>query len=303
MKKSTTLLLPLFLICLSQKISAQQDPIYAQYLNNPLPINPAYAGINNQFSARLQYRTQWAGIEANPVTANFSGNISILQNKMGAGLVVTGDKLGDIQNIEVSVPVSYKIKFNDTYLSFGMQAGFVNQSSNLDGLNIQDRTDQAFATFSETSFNLGGGLMLKNDKYRFGISAPRLVPAKFTTMDGTPLELYKQHYYLFGSYIFRMNDKLWFRPSVLLRGTANTPLSIDVNPTFTFREFYSAGIFTRNFKSYGALVQVVLKNFHLGYVFELPGSKDSSVRFTSHEITLGLSIGVLTYHDKVAKVF
>jgi Type IX secretion system membrane protein PorP/SprF len=130
-----------------------------------------------------------------------------------------------------------------------------------------------------------------------------LVPAKFTTMDGTPLELYKQHYYMFGSYVFRMNDKLWFRRSMLLRGTPNTPISLDINPTFTFREFYSAGIFTRNFKSYGALVQVLFKNWHLGYVFELPGSKDSSVRFTSHEITLGLSIGVLTYHDKVAKVF
>jgi type IX secretion system PorP/SprF family membrane protein len=283
--------------------SAQQDPIYAQYLNNPLPINPAYAGINDQFSARLQFRTQWAGIEANPLTANFSGNISILQNKMGAGLVVTGDKLGDIQNIEVSVPVSYKIKLNDTYLSFGMQAGFVNQSNNHGDLSIRDADDPAFASFSETSFNLGAGFMLKNDKYRLGISAPRLVPAKFTTMDGTPLELYKQHYYLFGSYIFRMSDKLWFRPSVLLRGTANTPVSIDLNPTFTFREFYSAGIFTRNFKSYGALVQVLVKNFHVGYVFELPGSQNSSVRFTSHEVTLGVSLGVLTYHDKVAKVF
>ena len=291
-------------ICFSHKVLAQQDPIYAQYLNNPLPINPAYAGINNQFSARLQCRTQWAGIEANPMTANFSGNISFLQNKMGAGLVLTHDQLGDIKNLEVAIPLSYKIKFeNDTYLSFGMQAGIVNQTNDPAALNIRDADDPAFASFSEISLNLGAGILLKNDKYRFGISAPRLVPAKFTTMDGTPLELYKQHYYLFGSYIFRMNDKLWFRPSVLLRGTPGAPVSVDVNPTFTFREFYSAGIFTRNFKTYGALLQVLIKNYHLGYVFELPGSKDSSLRFTSHEITLGLSIGVLTYHDKVAKVF
>ncbi len=59
MKKSVPLLLILF--CFTQKLSAQQDPIYAQYLNNPLTINPAYAGINNQFSARVQARTQWAG--------------------------------------------------------------------------------------------------------------------------------------------------------------------------------------------------------------------------------------------------
>lgn len=301
MKLSITFLLTLF--CLSQKILAQQDPIYAQYLNNPLTINPAYAGINNQFSARVQARTQWAGIEANPRTANFSGNMAIMQNKMGLGLVVLHDQLGDIRNVELAIPVSYKIKFNDTYLSFGMQAGFVNQNNNPDALEIHDAGDQAFTSFSETNFNLGAGLMLKNDKFRVGLSVPRLIPAKFTTLDGTPIELYKQHYYLFGSYNFMVNEKLWFRPSVLMRGTSGAPISLDLNPTFTFRELFSAGIFTRNFKTYGALVQMLYNNFHLGYVFELPGSKDSSLRFTSHEITLGISLGVLTYHDKVAKVF
>jgi type IX secretion system PorP/SprF family membrane protein len=301
MKLSITFLLTLF--CLSQKILAQQDPIYAQYLNNPLTINPAYAGINNQFSARVQARTQWAGIEANPRTANFSANMAIMQNKMGLGLVVLHDQLGDIRNVELAIPVSYKIKFNDTYLSFGMQAGFVNQNNNPDALEIRDAGDQAFTSFSETNFNLGAGLMLKNDKFRVGLSAPRLIPAKFTTLDGTPIELYKQHYYLLGSYNFMVNEKLWFRPSVLLRGTSGAPISLDLNPTFTFLELYSAGIFTRNFKTYGALVQMLYNNFHLGYVFELPGSKDSSLRFTSHEITLGISLGVLTYHDKVAKVF
>ncbi len=52
----------------------QQDPIYAQYINNPLTINPAYTGSNNMFNATLQYRTQWAGIIANPTTINFSSH-------------------------------------------------------------------------------------------------------------------------------------------------------------------------------------------------------------------------------------
>jgi type IX secretion system PorP/SprF family membrane protein len=283
--------------------TAQQDPIYAQYLNNPLTINPAYAGINNQFSARLQYRTQWAGMDANPKTFNLSSNISIVQNKVGLGLVLLQDKLGDIRNIELAIPISYKIKLKETtQFSFGMQVGFVNQKNNPSLLTIRDPGDPAFASYSETKFNLGAGLMLKNDRYRIGLSVPRLLPATINT-SGTPIELYKQHYYLFGSYIFRMNDKLWFRPSILLRGTQGAPISFDLNPTITFREYYSAGIFTRNFKTYGALLQVLIKNYHLGYVFEMPGRKDASLRFTSHEITLGLSRALFTYHDRVAKVF
>lgn len=37
----------LFSIC----AQAQIDPLYAQYLNNPLLINPAYSGLNNNFTA------------------------------------------------------------------------------------------------------------------------------------------------------------------------------------------------------------------------------------------------------------
>jgi type IX secretion system PorP/SprF family membrane protein len=300
--KNLILLLAIVILLFSQNTKAQQDPIYAQYLNNPLTINPAYAGINNQFSARLQMRTQWAGIDANPQTANFSSNISIVQNKMGTGLMLLHDQLGNVRNVEVAVPISYKIKMNDTYFSFGMQAGIVNQKNNVTDLNIRDLDDPAFASYSAVSLNLGAGIMLKNDKYTVGLSMPRLLP---TTLDlgGQTIELYNQHFYLFGSYIMRMNDKLSFKPSVLLRGTQGTPLSTDVNAMLTFREFYSAGIFTRNFKTHGMLVQMVYNQFNLGYVFELPGAADSSLRFTSHEVTLGISLGVLTYHDKVAKVF
>jgi hypothetical protein len=40
----------------------------------------------------------------------------------------------------------------------------------------------------------------------------------------------------------------------------------------------------------------------MAYVFELPGSNKSSLRFTSHELTLGISMALLTYHDRVANV-
>jgi type IX secretion system PorP/SprF family membrane protein len=288
---------------LAIRVGAQQDPIYAQYLTNPLTINPAYAGINNQFSARIQYRAQWAGIDANPRTFNLNSNTSIVQNKMGVGLMILQDKLGDIRNIEVAIPVAYKIKLQEeTYLSFGMQGGFINQRTDLTGLNIQDPTDNAFKAFSEITFNVGSGIMLKHDKYRIGFSVPRLLPATINT-SGASIELYKQHYYMFGSYNFRMNDNLWFKPSVLLRGTKGAPLSADINTIVTFREYYSGGLFTRNFKTYGALLQVLVKNYHLAYVFELPGSKDASLRFISHEITIGISRGLFTYHDLVPKIF
>ncbi|MBX2956974.1 MAG: type IX secretion system membrane protein PorP/SprF [Cyclobacteriaceae bacterium] len=57
----------------------QQDPLYAQYLNNPFVLNPAYAGQSTVLSASLQYRTQWAQFEGNPVTATLTGHMRLLR--------------------------------------------------------------------------------------------------------------------------------------------------------------------------------------------------------------------------------
>jgi len=66
---------------------AQQDPLYAQYLFNPLLINPAYSGLNNNFNGTVGYRTQWMGLEGQPQTMNVSLHSSFVQNKVGAGLI------------------------------------------------------------------------------------------------------------------------------------------------------------------------------------------------------------------------
>jgi type IX secretion system PorP/SprF family membrane protein len=78
MKTTLTLLALSLCVCLSLK--AQQDPLYSQYLNNPFVLNPAYAGLTNNLNLSLNYRTQWAGIEGSPKTANLNGHISLAVN-------------------------------------------------------------------------------------------------------------------------------------------------------------------------------------------------------------------------------
>ena len=295
-------LLLFFILASSLTAVAQQDPIYAQYINNTLLINPAFAGSNNMFNAAIQYRTQWAGLEANPSTFNFSSHISARQNKLGLGLVASQDKLGDTKNTEINAVYAYKIKLKDAVFSFGLQAGILRYSNDATLLNIRDPGDAAFNSLTETKFNIGAGLLLKSDRYIVGLSMPRLAPIT-VSQGGQSIELYKQHYYFFGSYVWFLSETVRFKPSLLVRGTPDAPFSVDVNTSFTFREHYSAGIFTRNFKTYGMLLQGSVKSFKLGYVFELPGSPASSLNFVSHEITLGISMGVFTYHDQEVKTF
>ena len=71
-----------------------------------------------------------------------------------------------------------------------------------------------------------------------------------------------------------------------------------VGLNLNIEDLYQAGIFTRNLNTYGVLFQMLVKHYRFGYVFEFPASQASSLRFTSHELTLGVSLGVLDFHDR-----
>lgn len=249
----------------------------------------------------LQYRTQWAGLDANPTTVNFSAHMSALRNKIGAGLMVIQDQLGDTKNTEFQGVFSYKIQLNNSWLSFGMQSGFIRYQTDPSKLTIRDPGDPAFVQLTETKFNTGVGIILKSDNYMVGVSVPRLLPAT-VSQGGQEIELYKQTYYLFGSYAWLLNENIRFKPSVLMRATAGSPLSYDVNASMTFREKYTGGLFTRNFNTYGLLAQMMVDKFRFGYVFELPVGS-SNLNFTTHEITVGLAMHVLSFHDRAMKIY
>ena len=44
------------------KVNYGQDPVYSQYLFNPLYLNPALAGMDNNFRLFLNKRNQWGKI-------------------------------------------------------------------------------------------------------------------------------------------------------------------------------------------------------------------------------------------------
>lgn len=292
----------MFVLCAwSLEASAQLDPIYALYVNNPLTINPAYAGANSMLNATIQYRTQWAGIDANPTTINFNSHMSVLNNKGGFGIMAIQDRIGESKSVELNTMYAYKINFNWATMSFGMQAGFTRYTSDPLLLTIRDSGDPSFNPIRVTNFNVGSGILFKGEQWLAGVSAPRMLQASVRQF-GTTIRLHDQNYYLFGSYGFFISEKFRIRPSVLLRAAKDLPPSADVNASLVVQENYSAGLFTRGFKTYGLQFVAVVNDLKLGYVLELPASPASGLHFTSHEFMLSLGIGVMTYHDKVNKL-
>jgi type IX secretion system PorP/SprF family membrane protein len=281
---------------------AQHDPIYAQYLNNPVIINPAYAGNNLMLNGGVQYRSQWAGIEANPTTFTFSSHSSVLNNKMGVGATITQDKIGETISTEFNSVFSYMIAFKTSRLSFGMQTGFTRYTTDPSKLTIRDNGDPSFRQLRATTFNVGSGILLTGDHYMIGISAPRLLPVSIN-QDGASIKLYDQSYYLFGAYAFVLSEKFKIRPSVLLRTTTGVPVSADVNAGLIVQENYAIGLLTRNFNTYGVQFLALINDLKLGYVLEVPGGSESKLNFASHEFMISMSVGVIRYHNNVNRLY
>lgn len=281
---------------------AQQDPVYAQYLNNPFVINPAYAGSNERLNASFQYRSQWSGVQGHPETFNFNSHLSIKDNKIGVGLIAIQDKIGENTTNDLETAAAYKIDLTGgKVFSFGMQFGLMRFTNSLSGLNLQPG-DPYFNLYNVSKFNTGAGVMLKSDRYLIGLSAPHLIPVSVNMGNGQSILVYDRTYYLLGSYMIYLNERVRLRPAALLRASDNFKPTVDLNMNLQIEDFYSAGIFTRNFNTYGVLLQMIIKNYRLGYAIEVPASK-TAIPFTTNEFMFGISLRALKFHRDSFSVF
>ncbi len=221
---------------------------------------------------------------------------------MGVGLIVVNDQIGENKNLLAMGTYSYKIEFENMHLAFGLQAGIANYRSDNSELNIEDETDTYFlGDLNTTSPVFGAGLILSNDNFFLGLSVPRMLKTTGTYSSSTASiegDIYTRHFYGMASYILFLNERIRFKPAVLLKYVQRNPLSVDVNAIFNIDERYGVGAFTRNFNTFGLLAQIKFQqSFKFSYAFELPTNKSVGVNFTTHEITLGLSLAVFDFQD------
>ena len=286
------------IFCSVVSSNAQIDPLYAQYLNNPLLINPAYSGLNNNLNAVASFRKQWAGFDGSPLTMTASGHMSLLDSKMGAGLIVMKDQVGANRNTEVHATYAYRLDFKKMVLSFGLQTGFISFKTDYTDLEMSETDDPVFSNAQNyTKPSFGAGAILSSERFFVGLSVPRMLKAA-VSINNIDTDLYQQHFYLTGAYVIFLNEHIRMKPSFLLRGVKGAPLSADLNYSFNIDEKYTAGAFVRNFKTYGLMGQLKIKdNLRFGYAFELPSNRSVGPSFTTHEFMMGINMSVFSFHS------
>lgn len=283
---------------------AQQDPINSQFMSNPLAINPSYAGIHNVANVNLDTRFQWTSLEGSPTTYTFTSSTSIVDGKVGLGLMVLNDRIGVSDNTEVQISYAYKIMGQDATFSFGLQTGFVNYSSDLAAIKLRYQDDPLFQPGVEkaTKFNVGAGITYMSEKLFLSLSVPRMLNRKMGASN--EITAYERHFYLVGQYLFDLKPGFKMKPSILIRGVAGAPLSVDVNVNFLINNKFWIGAFTRNIQTYGLMAQFdFLEAYKIGYSFELLGNNYTGNMLPTHEIILSADLAIFNHQDVYRRFF
>ncbi len=285
---------------------AQQDAIVSNYHLNSSFFNPAYSGLYNRFIFNSHLRRQWTNLPGNPKTNVVSITSSLIENTLGAGLIINQDEIGITTTLDLNLQLSYQIELgNNKVFSFGLQGGTTNVTHNQDELNLRYLDDPDFPQIEQSASkpNFGAGVALMSDSYFIGFSAPRLLNSEFK--DGlTSNTIHKRHLYLMGSFIKDLTPIFKIKPGVLLRHVNGSPISFDISASVLYNNRIWAGVFTRDFNTQGALLQLILKNaYRLGYSVEIPTNSYIKSSYITHEISIGIDLALFRQQDVYLRHF
>jgi type IX secretion system PorP/SprF family membrane protein len=286
---------------------AQQDPLYTQYMFNPLNYNPAYAGSRSILSAALIYRKQWVGVDGAPTVTAFSAHSPLKNKNMGVGFEVTSDEIGPTSNIWIKGSYAYRIKINKIHkgrIGFGLKAGVFSSQYNWDKINLKDTDDGQVGVSAEryTVPTFDFGVYYSNpNKYFAGISitnigSPSLHLDYDVNVDNygytSQARLYSSIILTYG-HVLEINDRVLFRPSFLARTGLDFNPVVDVNLSLLFDAAFWLGVSYRTSNTVALVLEYeISRMFKLGYSYDYDLNPLATGFSGSQEIFLGFNYNV-----------
>ena len=281
----------------TEKISAQQDPLYVQYIDNLLVINPGFAGSKADGKMLLVSRNQWVSVEGAPKTYSLSYSTPMKNKNIGLGFSMMNDKIGPQQQTGVYFDYSYFLKVSEKYrMGLGLKGGvsfYRSALSELDPIN----PDPIFSKDIYKNFlpNLGVGMYMFSENTYFGISIPKLIENKITRDDYETGYVQKEkiHFYYVMGGQFKLAEDFDMKTSSMMRLAKGAPLSVDITALAGFKELVWVGAMVRFTAAYGFIAQFQVTNrMVIGYSYELPVQQISNFSNGTHEIMFGYNFNI-----------
>lgn len=277
---------------------AQQDPMYSQYMFDPLAVNPAFSGSRNIIFSGLTYRNQFAGFEGAPVTQKLTFHAPIQRKYMGLGFKAVHDRSGTSEITGFSGVYSYHIGIGKGKLSFGLEGGVNNFSVDFTNLVRTHPDDQVLPYSKESAFlpDASFGTYYYTGKFYFGLAIYHILQGKInlTQYKREETAMLFRHEFLSSGYKVEINEKTDIEPSVLIKYVSGAPAQADINTNIIWKEMISIGASYRTQDGLSFLFRYLIKEkIVVGYSYDLTLSGLSDYSGGSHEIMLGYQVRLL----------
>ena len=277
------------------RVNAQFEPQFTQYMFNEMFINPAYAGSRDQVSSTLVYRNQWVGMEGAPKTQTASINAPLMNRKLGVGLNIMNESIGVTKQFAVYGNYAYRIGVGAKgALAMGIQGGFINHQENLADVITNEENDSEFLFNTPKVIlpNVGFGAYYNTDRFFAGISVPRSLRNKVagngTSDVSTDFSFSTWHYYLTAGYVFKANEHIKIKPTMMVKAVEQAPLVGDFSLNALFYERIWLGAALRTGDSFAGILTIqATQNLRIGYSYDYTTTDLSNYSSGTHEINIG----------------
>ena len=298
------------LFCLiGMECFSQHNPTTDQYLLNPLPLNPAFAGSKEILSTGLSIRRQWTGIDNAPVTFTLNGHNRIPNTRLGYGLLLLNEEVAISKRTGVLANFSYHLKTGSGNFSFGLAAGFENYRNEWSAIQTVTEEDPTFNLQNESHWrpNFSAGIYYHNEESFISFSIPLMLSNQYQVgihetfqSRSNPEEF---NYHLLAGYRFKFSDLIEIRPSVMAKYIYSSPLQLDLNLQAFYKESFGLGFIYRPNQSVSSILRYnVNEMFSLGYSVEFSINELAGYQNGSHEISMRFDLIKIT-NSKSTSVF
>lgn len=288
----------LFCFTITAAALAQQEAMFTRYMFNSMYLfnNPAYSGAHRSWTTNALYRTQWVSFEGAPQTICLGAEGMIGQGQnAGIGFSLVHDNIGLDRIGEFSANYAYHIDLDGDKqrLAIGIKGGALFYGSRLSQAVIWDSDDPVYngGDLKGLVPKAGMGVFWYGEDHFLGLSVPTLIAFDKRTAFSIDLDksgILRRHYYLYGGYVFHLENDIDLKPSVLLKYQPSAPLQADFNLNVWFGNAFSVGASYRTNDAVSVMIEIPLgSRLRIGYAYDSTVSALQNVSAGTHEIMVG----------------
>lgn len=300
----------IFLLCVFTSVTGQTVsdspgislgfPVYSQYLQNGLMINPAYTGSRGALSTFMSYRMQWMGTSGAPVIQSVSLHTPMKNDKVALGVMAQFMQFGLTKSTSIYANYAYHIKLGKGKISFGMKGGVDLSNSDYSGILLTKKDDPVFMNNDKQYVlpNVGAGVYYFSDKFFAGVSVPTFLSYNKTASGSVePYHSFNEYDFVFSAGgLITFSDFLKFKPSVLVDYSLQETkklTQLDISGNFILADLiWLGGSYRTSEEVAVGILQIQLnQQLMFGFSYDIPVGSMSSFRNGSSEFILRYEFG------------